>query len=131
MKLSEIKPNPNNPRVLRDDKFTKLVKSLKDFPEMMLKRPIVVDETMTVLGGNMRLRALQHIFGKAGEIPDAWVSVAEGWTDEQKREFIIKDNAAFGEWDWDALANEWDAGDLTDWGIDLPTDWETKQNRMR
>lgn len=123
MKLSEIKPNPNNPRVLRDDKFTKLVKSLKDFPEMMLKRPIVVDETMTVLGGNMRLRALQHIFGKGGEIPDAWVSVAEGWTEEQKREFIIKDNAAFGEWDWDALANEWDAGDLAEWGIDFPDDW--------
>lgn len=123
MKLSAIKPNPNNPRVLRDDKFKKLVKSLKDFPEMMLKRPIVVDETMTVLGGNMRLRALQHIFGRDGEIPDAWVSVAEGWTEEQKREFIIKDNAAFGEWDWDALANGWDAGDLSEWGIDFPEDW--------
>lgn len=120
MRLDKIKPNPNNPRVIRDDKFNKLVKSIKGFPEMMYKRPIVVDETMTVLGGNMRLRALQHIYGKGGDIPDAWVVVAEGWTEEQKREFVIKDNAAFGEWDWDALANEWNADDLADWGIDLP-----------
>lgn len=87
---------------------------------MMYKRPIVVDETMTVLGGNMRLRALQHIYGKGGDIPDAWVVVADGWTEEQKREFVIKDNAAFGEWDWDALANEWGEDDLADWGIDVP-----------
>lgn len=120
MKLSQIKPNPSNPRIIRDDKFNKLVKSIQQFPAMMEKRPIVVDETMTVLGGNMRLRALQHIYGKSGDIPDNWVTVAEGWTDEQKREFVIKDNAAFGEWDWDALANEWNADDLTDWGIDIP-----------
>lgn len=120
MRLDKIKANPSNPRVIRDDKFNKLVKSLQGFPEMMYKRPIVVDETMTVLGGNMRLRALQHIYGKGGDIPDAWVVVAEGWTEEQKREFVIKDNAAFGEWDWDALSNEWGEEDLADWGIDIP-----------
>lgn len=122
MRLDKIKANPSNPRVIRDDKFNKLVKSLQGFPEMMYKRPIVVDETMTVLGGNMRLRALQHIYGKGGDIPDAWVVVAEGWTEEQKREFVIKDNAAFGEWDWDALANEWGTEDLADWGLDIPED---------
>lgn len=120
MKLSQIKPNPSNPRIIRDDKFNKLVKSIQQFPAMIEKRPIVVDDTMTVLGGNMRLRALQHIYGKSGDIPDNWVTVAQGWTEEQKREFVIKDNAAFGEWDWDALANEWNADDLTDWGIDIP-----------
>lgn len=106
MKLSEIKPNPVNPRVLRDDKFKKLVKSLRQFPEMMSKRPIVVDEDGMILGGNMRWRALQEIYGKTGEIPDEWVSTAKGWTEDQKREFIIKDNSSFGEWDWDILANE-------------------------
>ena len=120
MKLSQIKPNPSNPRTIRDDKFNKLVKSIQQFPAMMEKRPIVVDETMTVLGGNMRLRALQHIYGKSGDIPDNWATVAQGWTEEQKREFIIKDNAAFGEWDWDALAQDFNADDLADWGIDIP-----------
>ena len=120
MKLSKIKPNPSNPRTIRDDKFNKLVKSIQQFPAMMEKRPIVVDETMTVLGGNMRLRALQHIYGKSGDIPDNWVTVAQDWTEEQKREFVIKDNAAFGEWDWDALAQDFNADDLADWGIDIP-----------
>ena len=120
MRLDKIKANPSNPRVIRDDKFNKLVKSIQQFPAMMEKRPIVVDETMTVLGGNMRLRALQHIYGKGGDIPDAWVVVAEGWTEEQKREFVIKDNAAFGEWDWDALSQDFNADDLADWGIDVP-----------
>lgn len=96
MKISNIKANPKNPRVLRDDKFKKLVKSIQDFPQMMELRPIVVDETMTVLGGNMRLRALQQIFGRDGEVPDTWVVKAADLTEEQKREFIIKDNAAFG-----------------------------------
>ena len=135
MRLDKIKPNPSNPRIIRDDKFNKLVKSLQGFPEMMDKRPIVVDETMTVLGGNMRLRALQHIYGKGGDIPDAWVVVAEGWTEEQKREFIIKDNAAFGEWDWDALAQDFNADDLADWGIDVPVfaneDTEDKEEDPR
>ena len=130
MRLDKIKANPDNPRVIRDEKFQKLVKSIRDFPEMMYKRPIVVDETMTVLGGNMRLRALQHIYGKGGDIPDAWVTVAEGWTEEQKREFVIKDNAAFGEWDWDALANEWGTDDLADWGVDVPQFGDTQEQTI-
>ena len=123
MKLNKIKPNPDNPRIIRDEKFRKLVKSINDFPEMMSKRPIVVDEDGMILGGNMRWRALQEIYGKNGEIPDEWVSVAEGWSEEKKREFVIKDNSQFGEYDWDMLANEWDAADLSDWGVDFPQDW--------
>lgn len=123
MKLNKIKPNPDNPRVLRDEKFEKLKKSLIEFPEMMEKRPIVIDENGVILGGNMRYRVLQDIYGKKGEIPDSWVIKAEGWTEEQKKQFIIKDNAAFGEWDWDRLANEWNAPDLADWGVDFPNDW--------
>ena len=123
MKLNKIKPNPDNPRIIRDEKFRKLVKSINDFPEMMSKRPIVVDEDGMILGGNMRWRALQEIYGKTGEIPDEWVSTAKGWTEDQKREFIIKDNSSFGEWDWDIMANEWEAQDLSDWGVDFPQDW--------
>ena len=123
MKLSKIKPNPDNPRILKDDKFRKLVKSIQDFPEMMEKRPIVVDENNVVLGGNMRLRALQEIYGKNGEVPDNWVTTAKGWSKEKKKEFVIKDNSSFGEWDWDMLANEWDTADLSDWGVDFPQDW--------
>jgi len=129
MKLSTIRPNPNNPRVLRDDKFQKLKKSITDFPKMMELRPIVVDDDGVILGGNMRYRALQDIYGKNGEIPDAWVKSAADLTEDEKRQFVIKDNADFGEWDWDMLANEWDAEELADWGIDTPADWgkETKE----
>jgi len=129
MKLSTIRPNPNNPRVLRDDKFQKLKKSITDFPKMMELRPIVVDDNVVILGGNMRYRALQDIYGKNGEIPDAWVKSAADLTEDEKRQFVIKDNADFGEWDWDMLANEWDAEELADWGIDTPADWgkETKE----
>ena len=112
--LAKIQANPDNPRVLKDDKFQKLVASLETFPDMLELRPIVVDETWTVLGGNMRLRALQHL--KVKEVP---VTQVEGLTPEQKREFIIKDNASFGEWDWDVLANEWDPEQLTAWGLDV------------
>lgn len=112
--LTKLKPNPDNPRVLKDDKFQKLVASLETFPNMLELRPIVVDETWTVLGGNMRLRALQHL--KVKEVP---VTQVEGLTQEQKKEFIIKDNANFGEWDWEVLANEWDAAQLEDWGLDV------------
>lgn len=119
MKLNEIKPNPDNPRVLHDAKFLKLKESLKHFPEMMEKRPIVVDENRVILGGNMRFKALQAIYGKNGEIPDSWVTVATGWTDEQKREFVIKDNASFGEWDLDALTTGWNIDDLINWGVDI------------
>ena len=114
MKLSEIKPNPNNPRLIKDDKFHKLVQSIKDFPEMLEKRPIVVNQDMVVLGGNMRLKACKEAGLK--EIP---VIIAD-WTEEQQREFIIKDNVGFGEWDWDMIANEWDADEIKEWGLDIP-----------
>ena len=122
MKLSTIRPNPKNPRVLRDDKFQKLKKSIGDFPKMMELRPIVVDDDGVILGGNMRFRALQDIYGKNGEVPDAWVKRADDLTEDEKKQFIIKDNSSFGEWDWDVLANEWDAEEREEWGIDLQSD---------
>lgn len=113
--IEEIKYNDKNPRVIKDYKFQKLVKSIKDFPEMLEKRPIVVDENMVVLGGNMRLRAcVEAGFKKVNIIK------AEGWTEKQKEQFIIKDNSSFGEWDWDILANEWEIKELSEWGLDLP-----------
>jgi len=116
-KLSAIKRNPNNPRVLQDEKLVKLVKSIKDFPQMLEIRPIVVNDDMVVLGGNMRLKACKE----AGltEVP---VIKASDFTEDQQREFIIKDNVGFGEWDWDLLANEWDSGLLDDWGLELGVD---------
>ncbi len=113
--IKKIKENPDNPRFIKDAKFKKLVKSIKSFPEMLEKRPIVVDENMVVLGGNMRLKAC-----KAAGLFDVWIDKAVGWTDKQKKEFIVKDNVGFGEWDWDILANEWDVEELNDWGLDLP-----------
>ena len=127
MKLNEIKPNKANPRVIKDDKFKKLVRSLQSFPQMMQKRPIVVDSDMTILGGNMRYKALVEIYGKSGEIPDEWVTTADGWTDEQKREFIIKDNASFGEWAVAELLNDWSREELDEWGVDVP-EWNEKKN---
>lgn len=118
MKITDIKLNGNNPRTIKDEKFKKLVQSIKDFPEMMTLRPLVIDETGTVLGGNMRLQAIKEIGYK--DIPAAWVKRASDLTEDQKREFIIKDNVGFGEWDWDVIANEWDIGLLKDWGIDAP-----------
>ena len=122
MKLSEIKANPNNPRLIKDDKFKKLVKSLTDFPEMMEKRPIVcvtdIDGKLYPLGGNMRLKALQEL--KYKDIPNEWVMLADEWTVEKRNEFTIKDNVGFGEWDWDELANSWDSELLTEWGLDIP-----------
>mgnify|MGYP000082511217 CR=1 FL=1 len=120
--IKEIKPNEKNPRYIRDPKFNKLVKSIQSFPEMLEKRPIVVDENMIVLGGNMRLKACE----KAG-LTEVWIDIAESWTQEQKNEFIIKDNVGFGEWDWEILANEWDTQELSDWGIDLPEDYFTEE----
>ena len=118
IKLADIKPNPDNPRVIKDQKFERLCKSIKEFPKMMELRPIVVDGDGVVLGGNMRLRAIQHL--KLTEVPDGWIRKAADLTDDEKRRFIISDNASFGEWDYDQLANEWDAKDLTDWGVDVP-----------
>jgi len=113
--INEVLTNPNNPRTIKNDKFKKLVKSIKDFPQMLEKRAIVVDEAMMVLGGNMRLKAC-----KEAGVKKVWVDVAEGWTEEQKKEFIVKDNVGFGEWDWDTLANEWDVDQLDEWGLDVP-----------
>lgn len=122
MKLTNLKSNPSNPRIIKDDKFKKLVKSIKDFPEMMDKRPIVcvtdVDGKLYPLGGNMRLKALQELNFK--EIPDTWVMLADNWTQEQRKEFIIKDNVGYGEWDWSDLANNWDSEQLEEWGLDIP-----------
>ena len=120
VKIGQVKPNESNPRVIRDDKFKKLVKSIQDFPEMLELRPIVVNEDMVVLGGNMRLKAC--IEAGLKEVP---VIKASDLTQEQQKEFIIKDNVGFGEWDWDILANEWDAENLEDWGLDLPIEMET------
>lgn len=121
--VTKIKPNPKNPRIIKDVKFNKLVSSIKEFPEMLELRPIVVDEDMVVLGGNMRLKAC--IAAGLKEVP---ITIADKLTEEQKAEFIIKDNASFGEWDWDLLANEWEASELAEWGIDIPFDSEPKES---
>jgi len=118
--INKIKGNPSNPRNIKDEKFKKLVKSINGFPEMLEKRPIVVDEDMMVLGGNMRWKAC-----KDAGLKEVWIDIAEGWTQEQKDEFIIKDNANFGEWDWDILANEWDSAELNEWGLDV---WQLYTN---
>jgi DNA modification methylase len=113
--INKIKANPNNPRVIKDDKFKKLVKSIQEFPKMMELRPIVVNDDMVVLGGNMRLKACKELGLK--EVP---VIKASDLTEDQQRQFIIKDNVGFGEWDWDMLANEWDAQELDEWGLEVP-----------
>ena len=113
--INEVKSNPNNPRIIKDDKFKKLVASIKELPQMLELRPIVVNEDMIVLGGNMRLKACKEAGLK--EIP---IIKASELNEEQQRAFIIKDNVGFGEWDWDALANEWDAEQLEEWGLDVP-----------
>jgi ParB-like chromosome segregation protein Spo0J len=119
VQISEVKPNPKNPRVIRDEKFNQLVKSIEEFPDMLNKRPLIVftdkDGKYVVLGGNMRLKALNEL--KYSHVP---IILADEWTEEQKNEFLIKDNVGFGEWDWDSLANEWDVEKLDDWGLDIP-----------
>jgi len=114
VKVSKIKANPNNPRIIRDDKFEKLKKSIQDFPEMLELRPIVVDNDYVVLGGNMRLKAIKDL-----GIKEVTVVKADSLTEEQKKEFIVKDNVGFGEWDFDAL-QEWDNDKLKDWGFEAP-----------
>ena len=118
MKLSDITPNPSNPRIIKDEKFLKLKDSINAFPKMMELRPIIVDETMTVLGGNMRLKALSDLGFK--EIPDSWVKKASELSDEEKKQFIIKDNVGFGEWDWQDLQANWDTDKLEEWGLEVP-----------
>ena len=115
VKLSEVKINPNNPRIIKDDKFKKLVKSIQEFPKMLEIRPIVVNADMIVLGGNMRLKACKEAGLK--EVP---IIFADDLTEDEQRQFIIKDNVGFGEWDWDMLANEWEAEELEEWGLDVP-----------
>jgi ParB-like chromosome segregation protein Spo0J len=110
--ISQIKSNPNNPRVIKDEKFKKLVQSIKDFPEMLKARPIVVNPDMVVLGGNMRLKALKEL-----GINKTWVYVAD-WEEAKNKEFVIKDNIGVGDHDWDALA-EWDQEELIEWGLDV------------
>jgi hypothetical protein len=117
--IKNIKPNPKNPRLIRDEKFNKLVKSIEDFPDMLNKRPLICftdkDGKYVILGGNMRFKALQSLNIK--EIP---IILADEWTEEQKAEFLIKDNVNFGEWEWDSLANEWDSLQLSEWGLEVP-----------
>ena len=126
VKISEVKPHPKNPRLIKDDKFKKLVKSIQEFPDMLNKRPLITftdtDGKYVVLGGNMRLKACKEIGLK--EIP---IILADEWTEEQKAEFLIKDNVGFGEWDWDSLANEWDVEKLEDWGWDMPIDLSVEE----
>ena len=122
MKISDIKANPNNPRIIKDDKFKKLVESVKNFPEMLELRPIVVNKDMIILGGNMRFKACKEAWIK--EIP---VIVADNLTEEQEREFLIKDNVSGWEWDWDILANEWDKEELEEWWLDVQFESEEEQ----
>ena len=119
VQISQIKLNPKNPRVIKDDKFKKLCKSIEEFPEMLEKRPLVcftdTDGKFVVLGGNMRLKASKEVGLK--ELP---ILLADDWTEEQKNEFLIKDNVGFGEWDWDELQSDWDTEQLEGWGLDVP-----------
>lgn len=114
VKINDIKSNPNNPRIIKDDKFKKLVESIKSFPEMANVRPIVVNKDMIVLGGNMRLKAMKEAGWK-----EAPIQIVD-WDEQKEKEFIVKDNVGYGEWDWGDLANNWDAKDLTDWGLNIP-----------
>jgi hypothetical protein len=113
--ISKLKPNPDNPRVVKDNKFKQLVKSLQEFPQMLEIRPIVVNADMIVLGGNMRLKAC-----KDAGIKDVPTIIVDDFTPEQEKEFIIKDNLGYGEWDFTTLQLEWDMDKLQDWGLDLP-----------
>jgi len=119
VKISKVVPNENNPRFIKDYKFKKLVQSIQDFPEMLKLRPIVVNTDMVVLGGNMRLKAC-----KEAGLKEVYILKADELTEQQQREFIVKDNVGFGEWDWDILANEWDNTQLKDWGMDV---WQPEE----
>ena len=119
VKITEIFSNPNNPRSIRKDKFEKLVKSIKEFPEMLQLRPIVVNSDMHILGGNMRFKACEEL-----GLKEVYIIKAENLTDKQVQQFVIKDNVGFGEWDWDILANAWDTKELKDWGMDV---WQPEE----
>lgn len=119
MELKKIRPNPDNPRTISERDFEKLKKSIKEFPKMMELRPIVIDEDGVILGGNMRYEAMKALGFET--VPASWVKTAKELTEAQKREFVIKDNSGFGDWDWEAIANEWDDLPLSDWGLEVPT----------
>jgi len=112
--INKIFSNPVNPRLIKDNKFKKLVKSIEEFPEMLKLRPIIVNEEYGILGGNMRYKACKEL-----GLKDVWIIKAENLTDKQKEQFVIKDNLSFGEWDWEILANQWDAITLDDWGLPI------------
>lgn len=114
IKIGKVIPNEMNPRYIKDDKFRELVKSIQDFPEMLDIRPIIIDEDMIVLGGNMRLKACNEAGLK--EVPTLMV---KGWTEEKKKEFVIKDNIGFGKWDWDIIASTYDSVQLEEWGLEV------------
>ena len=120
IKINKVKANETNPRLIKDSKFKKLVTSIKEFPEMLKLRPIVVNKDMVVLGGNMRLKAC-----KEAGLKEVYVLKADDLTEEQQKEFIVKDNVGFGEWDWDILANQWDNVQLKDWGMDV---WQPEED---
>jgi len=117
MKLSDIKLNSKNPRFIKDDKFLKLIQSIKEFPKMMKLRPIIVDNNNIILGGNMRFRALQELGYE--EIPDEWIKKSDNLTEDEYKRFIIADNISFGNWDYELLNEDWDIELLEDWGLDL------------
>ena len=115
LKIESVKGNPSNPRTVNEAKMKQLVRSIQSFPEMLWKRPIIVNKDMIVLGGNMRLKAAREAGLK--EIP---AIVAEDWTEQEEREFIIKDNVGYGDWDWDLIKQDWDSEMLEGWGIEVP-----------
>jgi ParB-like nuclease domain len=110
--IGTLRPNPDNPRIVKDERFKRLVESIRKFPQMLELRPVVITDDGMILGGNMRHQAALNAGLK--EIP---VVIASNLTPEQQREFVIKDNVAAGEWNWDKLANEWNLPDLGDWGL--------------
>ena len=120
VKLYKIKGNPLNPRIIKNDKFKKLVASIKEFPEMLKLRPIIVDENMMILGGNMRWKA-----SKEAGLKEVWIDTADGFTPYQKDMFVIKDNVGYGDWEYDILANAWDSVKLTEWGLDV---WQNEDD---
>lgn len=115
VKINEVKKNENNPRYIRDKNFKKLVNSIKGFPKMFEVRPIVVDENMVILGGNMRYEAAKEV-----GLKEVWIDSTEDWTEEEKKEFIVKDNIGYGEWDFDILTTDYNTDELIEWGVDIP-----------
>lgn len=125
MRLADLKLNPDNPRNIKPEKLEKLAQSIKDFPKMMVKRPIVYDEDKIIIGGNMRYKAIEKL--GMTEIPDEWTSDASDFTPDERKRFIMQDNAEMGVTDWDMVANQYELEDLEAWGIDVPyADTETE-----